>query len=107
MKLSFKNIIGKHLLMGITYLDSEGTVQQSFQLHGTIVAADKRDSIQFNIENDPLPASVNLPEDGIFALPPDIKALKPADKGIYTLKSTGEDVIDPDLICSWSVRAPE
>ncbi len=107
MKPNFKNIIGKHLLMGITYLDSQGNIQHSLQLHGTVVAAEKRDSIQFKIENDPLPTSVDFPEDGIFALPPDIKALKPADKGIYTLKSTGEDVVDPDLICSWSVRAPE
>ncbi|MGB7589031.1 MAG: hypothetical protein WBM00_10020 [Solirubrobacterales bacterium] len=34
-------------------------------------------------------------------LPPDLRAFKPAEPGEYTLRPTGEVVVDPDFLSTW------
>ncbi len=40
-------------------------------------------------------------------LPPDPRAFEPADPGTYRLKSTGEEVVDPDYLSTWTVSLPD
>ena len=88
--------IGKHLLIGITYLNADGSLQQQTQLHGEIV----------NISEEVI--SVKLPgSDELFTLPPDLDALSPAPEGEYRLHSTGEVVVNPDWLTTWTVTAPD
>ena len=42
-----------------------------------------------------------------FSLPPDPDAFQPAAPGRYTLKTTGEVVVDPDFLAAWTVHPPE
>ena len=86
--------IGKHLLAGITFLDHEENVIRQIQVHGTIIRIDDR-GICF--------AQANGEE---YSLPPDRESLKPAPPGTYRLRSTGEEVENPDLITSWTRKAP-
>jgi hypothetical protein len=37
-------------------------------------------------------------------LPLDLEALRPAPPGSYTLRSSGEVVVDPDLLSAWTVH---
>jgi hypothetical protein len=40
-------------------------------------------------------------------MPPDLTAMSAASPGIYTLRGTLEEVEDPDLVATWSVREPD
>ena len=42
-----------------------------------------------------------------FTLPPDLKNVKKAPAGEYKLHSTGEVVVNPDLLSTWNLYAPE
>lgn len=91
-----KAYIGKHLLAGLTYLDSEGEVMKRIQLHGKITRITKS-GIFFNRADGK----------GEFALPPDLESLEPATPGAeYRLKSTGEVVRDVDYISHWILDVP-
>lgn len=103
--ISFKSIVGKHLLLGITGYDESGNELYKFQLHGTIIYAKRGDMISVKVESDPVSQQVTLGGDKAYSIPPDLTCIKKADKGIYTLK-TGEKVVDPDLLASWSVTMP-
>jgi hypothetical protein len=41
-----------------------------------------------------------------FYLPPDLACLYPAQKGKYTLKSSGEIIEDPDFYTTWTSTKP-
>lgn len=87
--------IGKHLLIGMTYLDSQAEVTRQVQFHGIItevsvkgITIRRHDTAEY------------------FTLPPDTSSLTPAAKGEYRLRATGEVVIDPDYLTTWTVNSP-
>ena len=88
------SIIGKYLLIGITFLDDAGEVIEYFQIYGPIVVVDNSKGI------------VIEKTDGSrhFSIPPDMENRHPARKGQYRLRSTGEIVDDPDFISTWTVE---
>ena len=112
MKLSFKRIIGKTILVGITYEDEEGNPQLMIQFSGRIASADVQQGIVIRSENLKLVNSL-IPEtrhrgDGdAYTLPPDLSAIKKAPRGEYRLRSTGEIVRDPNFLTTWTVRYPQ
>lgn len=84
--------IGKHLLFGITYLDHNKNSIDQVQLHGTITR------IEATVIAVRLPGSNEE-----FTLPPDLDAINEAPPGEYKLRSTGEVVVNPDLLATWTV----
>jgi hypothetical protein len=86
---------GATVLVGLTFVDAEGERRE--QVFGTVMEAG--------------PGGITLRLEGkrggeIFALPPDLDAFAPADPGIYRLRETGEEVIDPDFTAAWTVSRP-
>ena len=90
-----EELIGKTVLVGLTYVDFDGEVREQTQIHGEVVAAD-----------DVTGVVIRQPSGEDFTLPPALDAFEPAEPGEYTLRSTGEVVTDPDLLCSWTITAP-
>ncbi len=91
-----KAYIGKHLLVGLSYRDSDGEVTKHVQIHG-IITRITTDGIFFDRADGK----------GEFALPPDLESLKPTIPGAeYRLKSTGEVVRNVDYIGNWTIDAP-
>ncbi|MFL5758654.1 MAG: hypothetical protein ACJ789_02890 [Thermomicrobiales bacterium] len=88
-------LVGKTTLVGLTYLNADGTVNEKVQLFGTIVSFDETIVTLRRADNG---------ED--FTLPPALWAFEEAEPGEYRLHSTGEVVVDPDLISTWTIRAP-
>lgn len=88
------SFIGKHLLAGITYLDHNNNLIEQKQLHGYIVRINEHEGIVVRLSDS---------EDE-YKLPPDLDSLKQAPKGEYRLRSTGEVVVDPDLLTNWTVN---
>ena len=71
MRLTFDELVGKTILVGVTYLDNTGTEIQKTQFFGTI-----------------------------------INAIRVASPGEYRLHSTGEVIINPDLLTAWAIMKP-
>ncbi|MCC6682186.1 MAG: hypothetical protein IT445_14895 [Phycisphaeraceae bacterium] len=84
--------IGKSLLVGITYLDSDGEFIRQEQFWGPIAEAHKNHIVM--VRNDTGEA---------VSLPPEVEE---ADPGEYRLRSTGEVVVDPDYLAKWEKQEP-
>jgi hypothetical protein len=75
-------------------LDPAGGVTDKFQVYGRVSSADRTRGIQVKLQGNR--------EGETCTLPPDTRAFKRAKRGNYTLKSTGEVVVDPDFTTSWT-----
>ncbi len=95
-KISFDDLIGKVLLVGLTYYTRDNVFIEQRQYWGTVIESED-DVICLKQKNGK-----------IFTLPPDLSSIKPAPPGEYRLDSTGEVVIDPDFLSTWAVyNSPE
>lgn len=91
-------LVGKRILVGITYVTRDGELIEQVQTVGTIVRATLEDGIEIEKEDG----------SGILSLPPAPEEIYPADQGHYRLRSTGEVVVDPDLVTTWELtKGPE
>lgn len=87
------SLLHKHILIGLTYLDQEEKVVGRKQIHGKIIRVSQEEGVV-----------VLLTSGEEFALPPDWEAFETAAPGEYRLQSTGEVVINPDLISTWRIH---
>lgn len=92
-------LIGKYVLVGIAYEDAQSNVVEQQQVHGRVTSVDREQGITMLLEG------VRAGES--FVLPPDLTPFYSAAPGRYSLRSTGEDVLDPDWLVTWTVRRPE
>ena len=91
----FKPFVGKRIIVGITHVDATyGRVSQE-HYQGRIVRASEAEGIV-----------VQTPSGEEKRLPPDLRAMFGVRPGKYTLHSTGQVVINPDLQTSWTYRLP-
>lgn len=84
-----RRVIGARVLVGVTYLDGDHNVQ--IQRHGVVVRCDEQ------------VIEIEKPDGEVFTLPPAPEAFSPAPPGEYRLRSTGETVVDPDFLATWTV----
>lgn len=90
-----KQLIGKRLLVGLTYIRHSGELIEEEQRHGIVETADRQGIV------------LRLPDGGTFRLPPDLRRVQPARPGIYRLRATGEEVTGPDFLSSWTITRPD
>ena len=85
-------LIGRTILVGLTYLDSKGAVERQVQYFGTIES----------VGSD---GWMNVERDGasVVKRPCDAKAMQVAAKGTYRLRSTGEEIVDPEILATWTI----
>lgn len=91
-----QQVIGKSVLVGITYVNSHDELIEQRQLHGVIESVTSEDGI-----------AIRLGDGKVFRLPPDLRGIEPAAPGIYRLRSTGEEVENPDYVWTWTVTSPD
>ena len=89
-------IIGKRLLVGVTYRNLDDEVTGLEQFHGEIIRASRDEGIILRLSGSSEERWV----------PPDLSRLQRADPGEYKLKGSGEVVVDPDLQSMWTVYPP-
>jgi hypothetical protein len=90
-----ESVVGKVLLVGLTYLEADGALIEQQQFFGTVVSADSRKGILLSLEGQRAGEQ--------FKLPPDTRAIEIAAAGEYRLRATGELVIDPDYTAMFSI----
>jgi hypothetical protein len=90
------DLIGTHLLVGVTHVDHGGKVVSLEQFHGTVIRASVAEG------------AVLVDAAGTeHWVPLDREAFRPADPGTYRLRSTGEVVVDPAWLSTWTVYPPD
>lgn len=91
------SFVGKYILIGITYLDSRGTVLRQQQLHGIIRSA-SRSGVVVELKGSH--------EGETWTMPPDLRGIRTAKPGRYRLRDSNETVVDPELMVTWTRTAP-
>ena len=88
-------MIGSSVLVAKTIVGG-GVEPKLVQFHGRIELTDSKRGL-----------AIRRADNGRLEwLPPDLRAYSPAEPGVYTLKSTGEEVVDPDYLSRWTVERP-
>lgn len=92
-----KAIIGKHLLVGVTHRSHAEEITSIEQFHGEIIRASRAEGIILRLAGTSEERWV----------PPDLSRLEPAEPGNYKLKDSGEVVVNPDYLSTWTVYPPK
>lgn len=87
------DLFGKYLLVGVTFLDAEENVIEQYQTHGTIISVDDRTGVVIEKSDG----------SGRYTVPADTGGIHPAPPGDYQIRTTGEVVVDPDFMSTWTV----
>ncbi len=91
-----KDLIGEVILVGITYLNSDGELESQRQFSGSVLSASLEGGIKLKLGGQ---------NDGSdYNLPPDTSCIWAADSGVYTLSERQETLKDPDYLCTWEVH---
>ena len=56
--------------------------------------------------NDGLAAAgitMRFPDESVYRLPPELRGIQPAPPGVYRLRSTGEELENPDFLYTWTI----
>jgi hypothetical protein len=86
------NYVGKTIIVGLSYRDYGEEIKSQHQFHGEIVRVNLREGVV-----------VRLASGEERRLPPDPRTFKPAPPGEYRFRSTGEVIVNPDLMTTWFV----
>ena len=89
-------MIGKVVLAGVSFCDSDGQVLDDQQFFGTVLRINAQEGLVIASGVDG--SEINLP--------PYLEQYTPADPGTYNLKSVELAVTDPDYISTWRVYPP-
>jgi hypothetical protein len=92
-------LVGRSVLVGITYVDRQGEIKSQQQFFGTIIKADPHFGFCLVLTGQRAHET--------YWLAPDTRVLHKASPGEYRLRSTGEVVIDPDYTSTWTVTQPD
>ena len=96
-EITFDELIGKVILIGVTYTDARDNIRCRKQWWGTIEKASASEGVCVKLSNSPDPC----------VLPPDLSAVRRAAPGEYRLKESGEVVTDPDFLATWICVEPD
>jgi hypothetical protein len=89
------SVVGKIVLVGLTYVESGGRLIDQQQFFGRVMSADSRKGILLSLEGQRAGEHFNLP--------PDTRSIEKASSGEYRLRGTGELVADPDYTAMFSI----
>lgn len=93
-ELTFSDLIGKVILIGLTYYTDDDVFIEQKQFWGTVTEANDWRIL------------VKLNNGELFSLPPDLSSTRIAPPGEYRLRSTGEIIVDPDFLTTWNINRP-
>lgn len=93
-----ESVVGKVILVGLTYLSDDGGIMEQDQFFGTVLSVHPRAGIVLLLAGQ---------RDGKqYALPPDTRSIEVAPPGEYCLRATGDVVCNPDFTVTFSISRP-
>lgn len=94
-----RELVGKYVLIGVTVEDRRGEIRRHEQFHGTVVSANAESGINLHLCGNR--------EGESKWLPPATHVFRAASPGSYSLRSSGETVVDPDFTSQWVLVQPD
>ena len=94
-KLTFSNIMGKMLIIGITRKSHEGDFLAFEQYHGIVCCADEHKGI-----------TVKNSQGKEYTIPPQLSNIHVAEPGTYVEKVSGIKIENPDYYSNWIINEP-
>lgn len=91
-----EDLIGRTLLVGLTYLEHDGSLQDRRQVFGTVESCDPKKGIALR-EAD---------TDEMFVIAPVLEAIDFGEPGIYRMADRDEEIEDPDFVALITVTRP-
>ena len=92
-------LIGKCVLVGMTIEDKRGNTKRHEQFYGVVAKAEADTGIELQLRGS---------RNGEVKWPPSAThVFHEAQPGTYRLRSTGEEVVDPDFTATWIVTQPD
>jgi hypothetical protein len=91
-----RKLLYKYVIIGLTYVDNNDKVIETIQLHGRITRINQIDGVVITRED----------KAEEYKLPADLSAFEEAEPGEYKLTKTGEIIVDPDYLSSWTIQKP-
>jgi len=88
-------VIGKSVLVGLTYVNRDNETTGVEQFHGEVVRANSQAGIVLRLSGG----------GAEFALPPDFSHVEPAPPGDYRLRSSAEVVKNPNFLCTYVIHS--
>jgi hypothetical protein len=89
-------LVGKHVLVGVTYTNKMGEFKSQDQFHGVVQKVDPKDGILLLLKGE---------LDGTWRwLPPDTRGFHAASPGEYRLRSNVEIVENPDYTSTRTIE---
>lgn len=86
-----QTLLGKTLLMNLTFLDDDGEVTERQQFFGVVIDAAEDEGIVLDLLGE---------HDGdTYTLPPQTSAIQPADPGVTSLAGD-----KPDFVANWIIH---
>ena len=95
-EITFDDLIGRVILIGVTYSDAHDNIRCRKQWWGTVEKASMSEGIRVSLSNSET-----------LTFPPDLLAVRRAAPGEYRLKESGEVVTDPDFLATWVCVEPD
>lgn len=89
-------MIGKKILVGLTYVNTSDEVTSQLQLHGNILSTSEHTLVFQRSDNN-----------SEFSIPFDGKLDEADPESIYTLKTTGEEVTGVNYISTFTIHQSE
>ncbi len=86
---------GKSIIVGLTYTYVDGTIRNRVQFSGTLEDLDQRGIVIIKADGSE------------FTLPPDKDAYQKAPLGEYKMKTTGEIIVNPEFMTTWTIDLKE
>ncbi len=93
--IAFSDLIGKTILIGLTYFTADNKFIEQKQYWGTVTESSEEKIL------------VRLKSGELFGLPPNLSSTRVAPPGEYRLRSTGEIVVNPDYLTTWNINRPK
>jgi hypothetical protein len=91
------HLLGKTVLVGLTYVNDADEVIRQVQMHGVVGLTDAGSGVRLDLQG--------AKSGQTYWLPPQVDNFEPAASGVYRLRETGEEVVDPDFISTWTIHA--
>ena len=93
---SVGQLLGKYVIVGLSYTDALDNVIDSIQLHGRIHRINETEGVVIRRDD----------KEEEYMLPLDLSAFEEAMPGEYRFSKTGEVILDPDYVSTWMIRKP-
>lgn len=91
-------LIGKIMLVGLTFLGDDGEVDSQEQFYGVVIQASPDEGILIDL--------LGAQDGDTYCLPPQTSNITVAAPGVYPVAGTTDTILNPAYLSNWTIESP-